>query len=321
MYKSIFSTLDHHPGISNLSTADIYGAAHSYAQLADELGYNCFWVGEHHFLQNVGSIPNPAVLLSSLAQCTKNIRLGPAVAVLPMRDATLTAENYAMVDIISAGRLNMGVGTGQVAIEYQGMGIDFENRRDAFGHNLDSIIDYWTQHDFGSESSLNIRPVQLPMPPLYIATISPESAYRAGKNGQSVLTIVSPGGNNLSLLQEIIEAHNKGKAETIAPDIETEVVVTVFAYAAETEESAIETAATSLRNFSPPLQGKSLADARADVQDMLVNDTVLFGTAEQIGKQLQHYRNLGVNHINFLANFGGMQPEQVAKSIRLLALA
>ncbi|WDE08805.1 LLM class flavin-dependent oxidoreductase [Thalassomonas viridans] len=321
MYKSLFTTLDHHPGISDLSTADVYGTAHSYAQLADELGYSCFWIGEHHFLQNVGSIPNPAVLLSSLAQCTKNIRLGPAVAVLPMRDATLTAENYAMVDIISGGRLNMGVGTGQVATEYQNMGIDFENRRDAFGQSLDSIISYWTQHDLDSESSLNIRPVQSPMPPLYIATITPESAYRAGKNGQSVLTIVSPGGNNLSLLQEIIEAHNKGKSETIAPGIDTEVVVTVYAYAAETEESAIETAAASLRNFSPSLQDKSVAEIRSNVQGMVANNTALFGTAGQISKQLQHYRDIGVKHINFLANFGGMQPGQVAESIRLLALA
>ncbi|WDE02430.1 LLM class flavin-dependent oxidoreductase [Thalassomonas actiniarum] len=321
MYKSIFSTLDHHPGISELSTADIYGAARKYAQLADELGYNCFWVGEHHFLQNVGSIPNPAVLLSALAQCTKNIRLGPAVAVLPMRDAALTAENYAMVDVISGGRLNMGVGTGQVATEYQHMGIDFENRRDAFSQSLEAIIGYWTHHDLEAESSLNIRPLQSPMPPLYIATVTPDSAYRAGKNGQSVMTIVSPGGKTLSLLQEIIEAHNKGKAESIAAEVETEVVVTVYAYAAETKERAIETAATSLRNFSPALQDKNLAEVRSEVQGMVANNTALFGTVGQISEQLQHYRNIGVKHINFLANFGGMQPEQVVESIRLLALA
>lgn len=327
MRKSFFSTLDHHPNETGRSLADVYQEAHKHAQLADQLGFSCFWSGEHHYLQNVGSVPNPAILLSSLAQYTQNIRLGSAVAVLPMRDPILTAENYAMVDTLSGGRLNFGVGTGQVEEEYQGMGKDFNSRHATFEQSLSTLLEYWSSQSGNypdtedSITSLNICPKSLPQessrPPVYVATVSPEGAYKAGKNGYSILTIVSPASENLTNLQQVISAHAKGKAESCLKCTNTEVVVTVFAHAADTEQQALSTVAQCAPRFMSPL--REAPDVESVIKGMISRNTALFGTKEQISAQLNHYRALGVEHINFLGNFGGMTEEQVSQSIGLLS--
>lgn len=319
MRKSLFWTLDSHPE-SQISIAELHEAAHRHAQLADALGFECLWVGEHHFY-NVGTIPNPAVLLGSLARVTQKIRLGPAVAVLPLRDPILIAEDYAMVDIISGGRLNMGVGTGSQLAEYQGMGIEFETRREEFERRLEKLKSYWTSPLCSSGGSLNISPIQSPMPPVFIATTTPDRAYQAGKEGLSVLTIVSPAAENMTIVQRVMDAHAQGRSESEAPQSETEVVVTVLAHAAESEEEALSTAAVSLGRFLKAMSGNDVPDSEGLCRAMVARNTGLFGTADQIGEKLNQYRDLGVEHVSFLANFGGMSAAQVAKSIRLLAAA
>jgi alkanesulfonate monooxygenase SsuD/methylene tetrahydromethanopterin reductase-like flavin-dependent oxidoreductase (luciferase family) len=317
MRKSLFSTLDSHSE-SGLTAADLHEAVHQHAQLADTLGFECLWVGEHHFF-NIGTIPNPAVLLGSLARVTKNIRLGSAVAVLPLRDPILIAEDYAMVDMISGGRLNMGVGTGSQLGEFQGMGIEFETRQEEFERRLEKLQSYWSSPLCEGERSLNISPIQKPMPPVFIATTTADRAYQAGKEGHSVLTIVSPAAEDLTTVQKVMDAHAQGLSKAEAPHAEAEVVVTVLAHAAEIEEAAMSTAGVSLGRFLKAMSGNDVPDPDGLCKAMVARRTGLFGTAEQIGESLNQFRDLGVEHVSFLANFGGMSSEQVAKSIRLLA--
>ena len=80
-------------------------------QWAERLGYECFWFGEHHFDFH-GVIPSPPVLMSVAARSTEKIRIGIAVSLLPYRNPLFTAEEYAMVDVMSGGRLDFGVGRG-----------------------------------------------------------------------------------------------------------------------------------------------------------------------------------------------------------------
>jgi hypothetical protein len=77
-------------------------------QLAEELGWECFMFNEHHFLGYGGLAANPAVLLAAAAARTSRIRLGPCIAILPLRHPLHTAEDYAMVDALSGGRLEFG---------------------------------------------------------------------------------------------------------------------------------------------------------------------------------------------------------------------
>src|SRR5688572_22096912 len=103
MRYSIFSVQDHYPSMDR--TIDtLYEQVIDQCVLADELGYDSFFVAEHHF-HEYGSVPNPAVMLSALAQRTERIKLGPAISILTFHHPLTVAESYAMVDVLSKGRL------------------------------------------------------------------------------------------------------------------------------------------------------------------------------------------------------------------------
>lgn len=317
MNKSVLWTLDFYPELGR-SLADVYSAAQQHAQLAEELGFKGMWLAEHHF-HNIGSIPNPAVLLSSLASCTEKIRLGPAIAVLPLRDMTLIAEDYAMLDILSDGRLNMGVGIGNSRGECEKMGGDFDTRRDDFDKRIGELKDKWVAPFDTSLETLNVRPVQTPMPPIYVSTNSPETAFKAGKNGDSVLTIVLPFATNLSGLERVIEAHARGLSESDSSSSNAELVVAAYAYGSESKEEALQTTSDCFGRFLKAATGEAVPDPRGFCEKMISHNAGFVGTTEQITIQLDRFRDMGVKHIAFLANFGGMSPEQVANSIKCLA--
>jgi len=98
-------------------------------QLAEELGWECFMFNEHHFLGYGGLVANPAVLLAAAAARTSKIRLGPCIAILPLRHPLQSAEDYAMVDAVSAGRLEFGIGSGNTELDYKVFGVTRENDR------------------------------------------------------------------------------------------------------------------------------------------------------------------------------------------------
>lgn len=81
---------------------------------AEKLGFDSVWVGEEHFY-SLGICPSPQLFLTALARETTRLRLGTAVSVLPLENPLRKAEDYAMLDILSGGRLNFGVGKGGVS--------------------------------------------------------------------------------------------------------------------------------------------------------------------------------------------------------------
>jgi alkanesulfonate monooxygenase SsuD/methylene tetrahydromethanopterin reductase-like flavin-dependent oxidoreductase (luciferase family) len=99
-----------------------YGQILEQIELAEELGWECFMFNEHHFLGYGGLVANPAVLLAAAAARTSRIRLGSCIAILPLRHPLHSAEDYAMVDAISGGRLEFGVGSGNTEMDYRVFG-------------------------------------------------------------------------------------------------------------------------------------------------------------------------------------------------------
>src|SRR5258708_19145624 len=103
MRMSIFSVQDHYPTQAR-TVPDLYTQILAQAELADQLGYDTFWVAEHHF-HEYGAVPNPAIMLASIAQRTKRLRLGTAISILTFHNPLTVAQSYAMVHILSDGRL------------------------------------------------------------------------------------------------------------------------------------------------------------------------------------------------------------------------
>ena len=91
---------------------EFYRRMFEQMEVLDQVGFHQVWVTEHHFHEYGGTIPDPATFLSVVASRTTRIRLGIAIVVLPLHNPLEVAESYAMVDVISGGRLNFGIGRG-----------------------------------------------------------------------------------------------------------------------------------------------------------------------------------------------------------------
>lgn len=116
--------MDFHPKQQG-SAAAFYREMIDLAVTAERLGYDSVWVAERHFA-HYGLCPAPPVLLDAIAQRTERIRVEPAVCVLPLHDPVKVTEGYAVLDVVSGGRLNFGVGRGYLAHEYAGHLVDRE---------------------------------------------------------------------------------------------------------------------------------------------------------------------------------------------------
>lgn len=165
---------------------------------ADHLGFNTAWIAEHHFSTEYGIMPDVWVYAAHLAALTKRIRLGMAVVTLPLANPVRTVENAAFVDILSGGRITLGLGSGYRKYEFDGFGLDFEARRDMQEEALDIVTTlfrarrlshkgkYFTAIVEGDYELLP-APVQQPYPPLYLAGATERSIGVAGRRGLGLM--------------------------------------------------------------------------------------------------------------------------------------
>ena len=112
-------------------------------ELADQLGLDEVWLGEHRFSPH-GLLSGIFSFLGQVAARTKHVRIGTAVVVLPLHNPILVAEEVAMLDIISGGRFNFGIGSGYQRQEFEGLGVDMDVSRERFTEAVEVMTRAWT---------------------------------------------------------------------------------------------------------------------------------------------------------------------------------
>jgi alkanesulfonate monooxygenase SsuD/methylene tetrahydromethanopterin reductase-like flavin-dependent oxidoreductase (luciferase family) len=157
-------------------------------ELAEEFGFDSVWLAEHHFT-NYCVINDPLTYAAHVAARTTRIRIGLAVSILPLHHPVEIAERAALVDILSNGRLDVGLGRGYSSHSFGNFGVGMDERRGRFDEALDVITRLWTEDTVDHEgafwkidgASLYPKPLQQPHPPVYIASSgSPDTiAYAA----------------------------------------------------------------------------------------------------------------------------------------------
>lgn len=160
-------------------------------ELAEQLGYDTVWIAEHLF-STYGVVTSTQVYAAAIAQRTKRVRIGMAVVVIPFNHPLRTASDFALVDILSHGRLDFGAGRAYQPHEFKGLGVPMDESREMFNEGLDVVVKAWTQDKFTHKGKywtiadpveVLPKPVQTPHPPIYQATISPESFDQAARHG------------------------------------------------------------------------------------------------------------------------------------------
>src|SRR5216117_3814207 len=164
---------------------------------SEELGFDEIWLTEHHFI-DYGLSVDPAALASAAASRTQRIRIGLAAAILPFHHPVRLAEQMALVDIISNGRLDVGVGRGNRPMEFRGYRVPQEESRDRFDEAVEIMRRAWTEERFSydgrffkvPEMSVIPKPVQRPHPPLYQVCVTKDGIENTALRGWPMLNSV-----------------------------------------------------------------------------------------------------------------------------------
>lgn len=156
--------------------AAAYASLPQEARLAEELGFASFWVAEHHFWYD-GWCPAPLVAAGAAAAATTRIRVGTAMLLLPMHDPDAIARSSAMVDRLSDGRLDLGVGLGYRDEEFDGLGVPRSERGRRMSDNLDRLQEAWSTHPT----------VQDPGPPIWVGGMARAALERGARRGCNFL--------------------------------------------------------------------------------------------------------------------------------------
>jgi alkanesulfonate monooxygenase SsuD/methylene tetrahydromethanopterin reductase-like flavin-dependent oxidoreductase (luciferase family) len=182
------------PPATGLGVPALYRRTLGQVQLADDLGYDHVWITEHHFVDD-GYMPSPLVLSAAIATVTQRIRIGQDVMLLPFLNPVRLAEDLAVLDNLSNGRMMLGAGMGYVPSEFAGMGIDRAERAVRMNETLEILRRAWNEDAFDFHGRVfhldNVRvrprPVQPGGPVLWVAAMGEGGARRAARFGANLL--------------------------------------------------------------------------------------------------------------------------------------
>jgi len=166
------------------------------AELADRLGFATYWVAEIHCQPKFSLLSAPYVVLGAAAQRTKRLRLGVAVNTLPVHHPVQLAEEAAMLDLVSGGRMDFAAGGGHPhSRAYECFGADHKSTHDIMAEGLQIIRKAWSEETLTFDGKffqipeviVNPKPVQNPLPPFYMATSSLDGVEVGARLGINLL--------------------------------------------------------------------------------------------------------------------------------------
>ncbi len=155
---------------------------------AEKFGFDSAWVAQHHFDADEGGLPAPLVFLAQVAAQTSRIRLGTGIITLPLENPVRVAEDTAVLDLLSGGRLEIGMGTGGTPSAFSAFGLDSAQRSDIFGTHLRTVLDAWAGKPLGGENGPRLYPSAPHLADrVWQATFSAAGGARAGAAGDGLM--------------------------------------------------------------------------------------------------------------------------------------
>lgn len=322
------------PDFLQRSEQEAYTDCLQQVTLADSLGYRCAWFVEHHFTEHYSHLSKPDLLIAALSQRTRNIRLGLGVIPLPYHHAIHVAERIATLDILTGGRLEVGIGRGYAPKEYQIFGEEMQNSRAVVAESLTILRHSFLKKPFTFEgqfykfSKVHVLPhiLQTPHPPLWGAAVSPESFVWNAEQSLNVLVgpfkpwfmikhdiaqyrqtaQVNPGAIGLTL--GVVCLPDKKRAKLLA----AQAFNWFYSKLYETVLPVLEKHYPTYAHYSELGRFRQLLKHGAHLALLETFGMVIVGDAETCIAALQKYKDHGVTHV--LCAFGaGALPHDVTK--------
>ncbi|MCZ4535354.1 LLM class flavin-dependent oxidoreductase [Gordonia terrae] len=321
----------------------------SQVEIAERLGFHGVWLAEHHG-SAYGSMPSPQVAAAAIAARTSRMRIGIAVSNLTLAWPVRISEDFAMVDVISDGRLDFGVGRGYQPHEFRAMGV--ADKQDVSGEVFDEafqiVTGLWTKavgepYTFHGKhfhiDGVDCRPatLQQPTPPIYVASISPETFDLVADHGHNML--VTPTLMTLPELNGFVVGGKRTLMHRGRDPLSLDFPMNWQIHLAETDAQAVREARPSLEWYfdnvmSAVPQGAAtpagyeryaaLAEAAAagamTLTGLREGGICYVGDPDGLIREIEILREeTGLEHLICWMRFGGMAHEDVVRSMELLA--
>ncbi len=309
---------------------------------AEENGYDTVWIAEHHFSNTYGILPDPFSYLSYLAAKTSSVKLGAAVMVVPLHHPLRIVENAAFVDILSEGRFQLGLGSGYRPYEFEGLGVDYDGRREMMQEEavpliLQGFFDKRVNVDgqffrirMDEQSEVFPQPIQQPHPPIYMAAGTEGSMAFAARNGFGLMQSALP---SIETIGEHVAFYREHMAEAQAPYSQNpafgNIDVARMVYVAESDAKAREESEEGIVRHTKSflLSGRTgsylgdvaeKSDEDAFAYEKLVSDTVLHGSPDTVLRRLEALAQAGASSvmIHYPPYYG---PAKTTKMLELFA--
>lgn len=317
---------------------------------AEHLGFDEVWLAEHHG-SDYGSMPSPQVAAAAVAQRTERMRIGIAVSNLTFDWPVRVAEDYAMVDVLSGGRLDFGVGRGYQPGEFHNMGVGDRQAvsREVFAEALEIVRGLWStptgspfsfhgRHFDIDEVDCRPSPVQQPTPPIYVASISPETFDLVATTGCNLL--VTPTLTTLPELSRLVVDLKRRLVEGGRDPLSLDFPMNWQIHLADTAEQAVENVAGPLswyyRNVLDLIPSGPRAPATYEryaelaatsdeaggltIDGLRESGVVYAGDPDGLIAEIDTlHQETGLQHLICWLRFGGLEHEKVLRSMELLA--
>ncbi len=321
-----FGVVDHLDR-QNVPVHETYDARLKLMELFDQAGFSTFHITEHHFTP-LGLAPSPLIFLSAAARITKSIRLAPLVLILPLYNPLRLAAELCMLDHLSKGRLDIGVGRGISPYELAFYNINHLESQSIYNEAYEVLMMALTREtvDFRGHYfkyfnvPMEMRPYQKPHPPLWYATGSEEGAAWAGSQNHNVAFLAPT-----PRAKVLVDAYKGGRAsnkENASRPI-AKIGIARHLYLAETDELARkegQEAYTAWFEKYAYLWAKYDPRPPPKIEDVLIRDAgrIITGSSqtmrEEIARQLEV---TGANYFITRFAYGNLTYEQSARSLEL----
>ena len=311
-------------------------------ELADQLGFDYAWCVEHHFLEEYSHCSAPEVFLGAASQRTKRIRLGHGVVQLPTNHPIRVAERVATLDLLTGGRVELGLGEAQGPVELHPFGARVREKREVWEEAVQAIVPAFTKHKWewhGQHFNFPARnvipkPFQKPHPPLWVACSNIATIADAGRWGMGALgfQFVSAEAARAWVNRYYLELTTNTAKLTDYPTNPNIAMVSGF-MCAETDQEAMEKASgwtffvfclSHYGRHGIPNPGESnLWEAYQEWrQTDKAQETLrsgLIGSPETIRKRLREFEVTGVDQVILLNQAGRTTHADICQSLALFA--
>lgn len=301
------------------------------ARLADKLGFDTLMKGSHYSaypLLDFQQVP----FLSRIMAEAPNLRLCAGIILLPLHKPLDVAETFANIDVMSGGKLIFGVGVGYREVEFQAFGTTMKGAGKRLEENLEAVKRLWTEEKVtmeGShfnliEASCPVKPLQKPMPPIWVGANADRAIIRAARVADA--WFVNPH-NRIDTIARQMDVYKKALEEAGKTDLPDDFPMMREVVVARSREEAMRMAEPFLKAKYDAYHewGQDKVMPKGDdnlglIFDELVKDRFLFGSPEEVSSQIiDIVRNFGVNHFVFGVQFPGMPQSMVLDQMQLLA--